>query len=116
MQIKPMSKGQYTGLSHSDIRHIYQQVLYINIECAGSFNVIFSDGRYLFAYRDVHGQRPLYYINREYPFATTVFRDSDIEVNLNIEKGRDEVGYIIASAPLTDEEWYEFNTAHGRLS
>jgi len=42
-----------------------------------------------------------------------LFRDTDIEVNLNIEKGRDEAGYIIASTPLSDQDWYEF--LHGQL-
>lgn len=108
MRIKPMFKSKYVGYNEADVRHIYQQLLYINVECAGAYNVLFSDGKYLFAYRDVHGQRPLYYLYREYPFTITQFRDSDIEVNLNIEKGRDEAGYIIASAPLSSEDWYEF--------
>jgi glutamine amidotransferase len=108
MQIKPMFKGKYVGFRDSDIRNIYQQLLYINIECNGAFNVLFSDGTHLFAYRDVHGQRPLHYLYREYPFAITQFRDTDIEVNLNIEKGREEAGYIIASVPLSSEDWCEF--------
>ena len=103
-----MFKGKYVGFRDSDIRNIYQQLLYINIECNGAFNVLFSDGTHLFAYRDVHGQRPLHYLYREYPFAITQFRDTDIEVNLNIEKGRDEAGYIVASTPLSSEDWYEF--------
>ena len=108
MRIRPMLKGNYVGLSDSDVRNIYQQLLYINVECSGSYNVLFSDGKHLFAFRDVHGQRPLYYLYREYPFPTTLFRDFDIEVNLNIEKGREEAGYIIASKPLSGEDWYEF--------
>jgi predicted glutamine amidotransferase len=108
MQIKPMTRLSYIGFSDSDIRIIYQQLLYINEECAGSFNVLFSDGKCLFAFRDVHGQRPLYYLYREYPFATTVLRDTDIEVNLNLEKGRKEAGYIIASTPVSSEDWCEF--------
>ena len=109
MQIKPIFKGKYVGYNDADARHIYQQLLYINVECLGSFNVLFSDGIHLFAYRDVHGQRPLHYLYREYPFAITQFRDTDIEVNLDIEKGREEAGYIIASEPLSSEEWCEFS-------
>ena len=108
MRIKPMLKSKYIGFSDSDVRNIYQQLLYINVECAGSYNVLFTDGKHLFVFRDVHGQRPLYYLYREYPFATTLFRDTDIEVNLNIEKGKEEAGYVIASAPLSSEDWSEF--------
>jgi len=108
MHTRPMLNGNYIGFSDSDIRNIYQHLLYINVECAGAFNVLFSDGKYLFAYRDVHGLRPLYYLYREYPFAKTLLRDADIEVNLNVEKSRDEAGYIIASTPLSDEDWCEF--------
>lgn len=82
--------------------------MYINVECASAFSVLLSDGKNLFAYRDVYGQRPLSYLYREYPFATTLFRDADIEVNLNLEKGREEAGYIIASAPLSSEDLCEF--------
>ena len=96
------------GFSDADLRNIYQQLLYINVECTGAFNVLFSDGQHLFAYRDIHGRRPLFYLYRQYPFATTLFRDTDIEVNLNIEKGREEAGYVIASVPLSNEDWCEF--------
>ena len=108
MHIKPMFKGSYVGFSDADVRSIYQQLLYINVECTGAFNVLFSDGQHLFAYRDIHGKRPLYYLYRQYPFATTLFRDSDMIVNLNIEKGREEAGYVIASVPLSNEDWCEF--------
>jgi len=29
-------------------------------------------------------------------------------VNLNIKKGREEAGYVIASVPLSNEDWCEF--------
>ncbi len=79
----------------------------------GTFNTIFSDGTNLFCYRDIQGRRELNYLRREYPFHSTALRDCDIEIDLEVAKGRDDKGYIVATQPLSDEDWQSFR--HGEM-
>lgn len=105
--ISPSRIGELLYYSDDKIKRIYKILFDINRH--GAFNCIFSDGFSLFAYRDKEGARDLHYLKREYPFPNCRFRNSDIEVNLNIYKGTDESGYIIASNPLSNEKWEKFN-------
>ncbi|MBM9514692.1 class II glutamine amidotransferase [Desulfogranum marinum] len=105
--IIPRRRGGLQYFSDENLEKIYEILFDINRH--GAFNCIFSDGFNLFAYRDKKGARDLHYVKREYPFSSCRFRDSDIGVDLNVHKGSDESGYIIASNPLSDEEWEEFN-------
>jgi predicted glutamine amidotransferase len=91
-KVKSATRKRYTGFSEQDFDYIYKALVHIN-GTEGSFNCIFSDGIFLFCYRDKHGQRELHYVQRKYPFHTTILRDNDFEVDLEVMKGNDDRGY-----------------------
>lgn len=74
----------------------------------GKFNCIFSDGKHLFCYHDQKGYRGLYFLERKPPYDRVRLRDEDWEINLAQEKNPKQQGYIIATQPLTDENWQNF--------
>jgi predicted glutamine amidotransferase len=78
------------------------------INALGTFSCIFSDGRYLFAYRDLKGERKLSFTHRQPPYGQVRLVDEYWEINLNEEKDQNETGFIIATNPLTDENWESF--------
>lgn len=57
--------------------------------------------------------RPVYYLTRFPPHKNRVKltdpSQPDFEANLNMEKDSDEVATILASTPLTDEDWSELH-------
>ncbi len=70
----------------------------------GKFNFLMSNGRYLFAY--CNRSSTLFYVTRYPPHEETVkLLDEDFEVSLKELKGFDEVASIVATKPLTDEQW-----------
>lgn len=95
--------------TRSKLLDVHELLIEINDFGGGSFNCNFSNSEYVFAYRDFRGARPLYFLNREYPFETTRIRDSEIEIDLNLIKNEDAYGYIVASDHLTDEAWTSFS-------
>ena len=74
----------------------------------GTLNCLLSDGEYLFAYHDAGGYNGLHYVWRAAPFPRVRLADEDFEVNLQELKEPGERGYVIATRPLTDEEWLSF--------
>lgn len=108
LKIKSVVRSKYVGFKSNDFWSIYDILTDVNVQADGAFNVIFSDGTFLFCYRDVIGARKLYYLNRAFPFAHTEPRDSDLLVNLNIEKSRTERGFIVSTTPLSTEDWLSF--------
>jgi len=74
----------------------------------GNFNCILSDGTRLFCYHDENGYNGLSYLHRKAPYGPVNLLDEDFEINLKDEKNPYQKGYIIASHPLTDEEWKSF--------
>jgi len=79
------------------------------INTYGTFNCLMSDGEYLFAYHDIDGYNGLHYVRREAPFGSIILRDEDYEIDLAEEKDPSQRGYIIATQPLTNEEWQSFS-------
>jgi len=75
----------------------------------GKFNCIFSDGEYLFCYRDKNSHRGLCFVHREPPYGEIELIDEDWKINLVQEKRPGQTGYIIATEKLTNEIWQEFN-------
>ncbi|RMH02216.1 MAG: class II glutamine amidotransferase [Chloroflexi bacterium] len=81
-----------------------------NINNHGNFNCLFSDGEYLFCYHDTGGYNGLRFVHRKPPFQIHVMlKDEDVQVDLSREKSQDQHGYVIASKPLTDEDWDSFD-------
>ena len=74
----------------------------------GTLNCLLSDGEYLFAYHDVGGYNGLHYVWRVAPFPKIRLVDEDFEVDLQELKEPNERGYVVASKPLTNEEWHSF--------
>ncbi len=70
----------------------------------GKFNFLLSNGEYLFAY--MNREDTLHYLLRHPPHGGAVrLLDEDYEVKLGELKAPDEYAAIIATEPLTDEEW-----------
>jgi glutamine amidotransferase len=82
---------------------LHEQLLEINSN--GSLNCLMSDGEHLFCYRDKNGWRDLNYVFRKSPFEVVSLVDEDFEINLAEEKRPTQRGYIIATDPITDENW-----------
>ena len=80
-----------------------------DLNAAGKLNLIFSDGKRLFCYRDTGGYNGLCWTHREAPFCQVSLRDEDWEADLPEEKAPDQKGFVVASRQLTDgEDWQDF--------
>ena len=82
---------------------LHEQLLEINSN--GSLNCLMGDVEHLFCYRDKNGWRDLNYVFRKAPFEVVRLVDEDFEINLAKEKRPTQRGYIIATEPITDENW-----------
>jgi predicted glutamine amidotransferase len=85
---------------------LYNKLYEINDH--GNFNCLLSDGEYLFCYHDVCGYKGLCYMKRKAPYTKVKLLDEDFEIDLQYEKRSEQAGYIIATHPLTNEEWVKF--------
>lgn len=74
----------------------------------GSLNLLFSDGKHLFAYHDANGYKSLHFLERKPPYGEIKLKDEDFVIDLSKEKSEDTSGFIIATKPLTNEKWKEF--------
>ncbi len=80
------------------------------INTIGNFYCLFSDGTHLFCYYDKTGYKSLYYLRRVSPFAEPPMLDEEEDTPLKGGKDLNQFGYIVASAPLTNEKgWIRFN-------
>jgi len=76
------------------------------LDSLGKFNFLLSNGKYLFAYANRSGT--LYYLQR-YPPHTgeIVLRDKQQRFTLSELKRNDEIVTLIATTPLSNENWQE---------
>lgn len=74
----------------------------------GSLNLLFSDGKHLFAYHDANGYKSLHFLERKPPYGEIKLKDEDFVIDLSQEKSADTKGFIVATEPLTNEKWEEF--------
>ena len=79
-----------------------------DINRLGKLNLIFSDGRNLFAYHDRAGHVGLHFLLRQAPYNVVKLRGQYLKIDLSKIKNPDERGYIVASRPLSDENWNRF--------
>lgn len=79
------------------------------INALGKFNCIFSDGEYMYCYFDNKGRGGLSYVHRQTPFSHVRLVDEDYEIELESVKGPYQEGYVIATFPLTNEDWVSFD-------
>ena len=71
----------------------------------GKLNLVFSDGRRLFAYHDRSGYVGLYFLPRQAPYEVVRLRGQYLTINLAEIVDPNERGYLVASKPLSDEDW-----------
>jgi len=71
----------------------------------GELNLIFSDGRHLFAYHDRSGHVGLHFLLRQAPYKIVRLRGQYLTINLEEVIDPEERGYIVASEPLSNEKW-----------
>jgi len=74
----------------------------------GKFNCMFSDGEYLFCYFDKKKRGGLSFVLRKFPFRDIKLKDENYEIHLPLVKDEFQSGYIIATEPLTNENWTTF--------
>ncbi|UCF79459.1 MAG: class II glutamine amidotransferase [Candidatus Eiseniibacteriota bacterium] len=79
-----------------------------SINQTGTLNCLFSDGTYLFSYHDKEGYNELHHLKRVPPHGKVFFKDLSREVELSGMYPESAVGVIVATRPLTDEQWVEF--------
>lgn len=66
------------------------------------------DGSYLYAYHTDSSDGSLHFLQRKPPYGYIRLIDDDWTIHLGAEKKPDQTGYVIATSPLTDEEWKPF--------
>lgn len=72
----------------------------------GTMNLLFSEGKHLYSYKDKDGHNGLCITERISPFGIVSLKDEDWEIDLAEEKHPDQRGFVIASHPLTkNEKW-----------
>jgi len=122
---KKYQTGQFTPIGNTDSEHMFCNLLYqikkgetrsleepwdepTFLWFNGYFNMInrnnkvncmFSDGRFLFCYKDQKNDNSLCFLKKKYPFEASDNQELDSETE----------GYIIASKKLTDEPWEEID-------
>lgn len=70
----------------------------------GVFNMLLSDGRYLFAFCSTH----LYWITRRAPFGKATLLDQQIEIDFQQQTSPEDIVTVVATQPLTgDENWQQ---------
>jgi predicted glutamine amidotransferase len=81
----------------------------IEINRFGKLNLVFSDGRHVFAYHDRSGYVGLYFLQRQAPYEVVRLRGQYLTINLAEFVDPNERGYLVASKPLSDENWTRVN-------
>ena len=74
----------------------------------GELNLIFTDGTHLFAYHDRSGYVGLHFLLRQAPYKVVRLRGQYLTIDLAEIIDPDERGYLVASEPLSDENWISF--------
>ena len=96
----------YSGLQladSNDFTLLHEKLREINQ--FGELNLIFSNGRHLFVYHDRSGHVGLHFLLRQAPYKIVKLRGQYLRINLAEVINPDERGYIVASIPLSNENW-----------
>ena len=75
------------------------------INATGPMNLVFSDGKHLFAYRDKNDYTALHYVKQSHQDKKVALRDKNKTINLQTEYPKNTKGYVVATRPLTNEKW-----------
>ena len=90
----------------NDLMLLHEKLMEINR--FGELNMILSDGTYLFAYHDMSGYVGLHFLLRQAPYKVVRLRGQYLTIDLAEIIDSDERGYIVASEPLSNENWISF--------
>jgi len=101
-----LSHHQLSLTNSNDFILLHEKLREINR--SGELNLIFSDGTHLFAYHDRSGYVGLYYLLRHAPYKVVRLRGQYLTVDLAEIIDPDERGYLVASEPLSNENWIRF--------
>ena len=78
----------------------------------GVFNLLLSDGEYLFAFCSNH----LHWLTRKAPFGEASLIDADVMVDFKEVTTTNDIVTVIATQPLTDNEnWQKMSAGHWHL-
>jgi len=94
-------------LAHKDDFVVLHEKLR-EINRLGELNLIFSNGTHLFAYHDRSGYVGLYFLLRQAPYKVVRLRGQYLTIDLAEIIDPDERGFLVASEPLSDEDWINF--------
>ena len=92
--------------NRNDFILLHEKLLEINR--LGELNLLFSDGTHLFAYHDRSGYVGLHFLLRQAPYKVVRLRGQYLTIDLAEIIDPDERGYLVASEPLSDENWVSF--------
>ncbi|MBN2208030.1 MAG: class II glutamine amidotransferase [Candidatus Coatesbacteria bacterium] len=103
-----LAKFSERGIYFTDF-HKIEAVLH-EFNKYGTMNLLFSEGEHLYSYRDQNGYNRLCMTERAAPFDEVCLQDEDWVVNLAKEKHPDQRGFVIATGPLTKEQWNDLRS------
>jgi glutamine amidotransferase len=107
-EIKRVWRDDGNWYGDVDFQVILKILHEINARAAGSFNCLFSDGEYLFAYRDLQEARNLFWMQyHEYPQSNST-RKNLITKKSAIGLADTLQGFIIATQPVMKGDWQPF--------
>ena len=110
--IRPENAGELCKYEELYFKFVYETLLDINIKTKGAFNCIFSDGRYLFCYRDIQEARYLFYQQVENRNEILDTPQNFTTKKSYIETPRVERGVVVATEPMNDGPWKSFNAGN----
>lgn len=100
-----LTKFSDQQVAFNNYREIELQLQQMNLH--GTMNLLFSEGKHLYCYRDNNGYNGLCMTERRAPFTRVWLEDEDWEGDLSSEKASNCCGVVVATARLTDEDWID---------
>jgi predicted glutamine amidotransferase len=110
--IKPVTAGKFNGYTDMDFQIIYKILTNINTRTYGIFNCIFSDGTYLFCYRDFQEARYLFHKKAHYNISKNGTSKNSATQFSHIENPDNSKGFIVATEPLDNGCWKSFSAGN----
>jgi len=104
-EITRIRRGVEKGYLHTDFVIIREILLEINARAVGSFCCIFSDGEYLFCYRDLKEARNLVSMRYQEYLPNKSVRPKQMNKNSTHGPGTATQGYVVATEPVTEGDW-----------
>lgn len=107
-EIKRVLRDHDNGYGAMDFQKIHEILQDINDKAVGSFNCIFSDGEYLFCYKDLQEARNLFWMKCQKYLSIKRDRKNLINKKSAYRREPDTQGYIVATEPSINGSWQSF--------